>query len=361
MKLAGIALTLLLCANVSFASDMCTNSLEVICKNTSIENKEREDYLADLSQKIKEDAAPRIKARTEAALKKIAKFRLIKRELTKIRIYQQEVMRTAQTMYPEVNSLLADKSKHEELKSYVRSSIELTNFNQSVKNEMQRTLNAVQIVSFEEYIDIFNIDESIFKNMAMNGCGTDGLAVNAFAFKHPTKKSKYVVICPGLALKSQAEKNQHDAYEDITFVIAHELGHHIDNGEFSDQVYASYLSCIARNHSSELVMTKKTEKICAKSSAEECKMANTLTHARELVSDVWGFKALNAYRKKHNYNVLNSEDLIKSNLIFLCGSGDEGTHPSGDFRNGIHLQINQDAKEMLACPNSQPQPRTCSF
>lgn len=359
MKLASLTLALLLSASTTFASEMCTNSLAMICKDAKAENAKQETYLKDLSYKIREDAAPRIQARTEAALKKIAKFRLIKRALTEMRIQQQEIMRTAQRMYPEINALLADKSKHEELKSYVREAIGVTDFAKDAKLNMHKILNEVQIVSFEEYIDIFDIDESLFKNMTMNGCGTDGLAVNAFAFKHPTKKTKFVVICPGLALKSQALTNKEDAYEDITFVIAHELGHHIDNGEVGNQVYANYLSCIARDHAQELVMTKKTEKVCKKSSQEECRVANTLTHARELVSDVWGFKALNVYRARHNYNILNTEDLIKSNLQFLCNSSDEGTHASGDFRVGIHLQMNQDVKEALSCQDSQV--KTCSF
>ncbi len=360
MKLASLAVALLLSANITLASDMCTNSHEIICKNAKAETQEQDKFLEELAKRIRKEAAPRIQARAEAALKNIAKFRLIKRALTLMRIEQQEIMRVAQESYPEINALLSDKTKHEELKSYLKTAIETTDFSTEVKAEMQRTLSAVQIISFEEYIDIFAIDESLIKNMNANACGTDGLETNAFAYRDPQKQNaNYVVICPGLALQSQVQANQADPFRDIIFVVAHELGHHLDNRTFGNKVYANYLACIANDHAQELVLTKKTEKTCKKSSITECRVANTLTHAQELISDVWGFKAVNAYRNRNGYNIVDTENLLKSNLQFLCGSLDYGVHPSGHFRLGVHLQVNQDAKEALSCQDSQL--RTCSF
>lgn len=360
MKLASLAIALLLSANITLASDMCTNSHEIICKNAKAETQEQDKLLEELAKKIRQEAAPRILARTEAALKSIAKFRLIKRTLTVMKIQQQEIMRTAQQFYPEINALLADKSKHEELKSYLKAAIETTDFSTAVKAEMQRTLSAVQIISFEEYIDIFALDENLTKNMEENACGTDGLETNAFAYRDPQKQNaNYVVICPGLALQSQVQANQADPFRDIIFVIAHELGHHLDNRTFGNKVYAKYLACIANDHAQELVLTKQTEKTCKKASLVECRVANTLTHAKELISDVWGFKAVNVYRNRNGYNILDTENLLKSNLRFLCGTQDIGIHPSGYFRLGVHLQVNQDAKEALSCQESQL--RTCSF
>lgn len=360
MKLANLAIALLLSANTVLASDMCTNSYEIICKNAQAETQEQDKLREELAKKIRQDAAPKILARTEAALKSIPKFRLIKRTLIPMKIQQQEIMRSAQQFYPEINALLSDKSKHEELKSYVRESIETTDFSNEIKAEMQRILSGVQILSFEEYIDIFSLDESIINNREKNNCGVDGLAVNAFAYSNPNiNNANYVVICPGLALKAQVTKNQADPFRDIIFAIAHELGHHIDNKVFGNKVYAKYLACIAKDHAQELIMSNKTEKICKTASEAECRVANTLTHAQELISDVWGLKAVNVYKNRNGYNILETGNLLKSNLQFLCGYLGSEIHPSANFRTGLHLQMNQDIKEALSCQNSQI--KTCSF
>lgn len=357
MKLSALALTLLLSTNIAFTSELCTNSVEAICKNYREDNKHKNDHLRELSKKINDAAAPKIKERTEKELKQIPKYRLIKRKLTQIKIMLQEISSSATNFFPEVNNFYADLKNQEELKSYVKTAIETTSFSDKIKKDMLKTIDEVQFISFENFITLLQTNESLTNFFNTGVCGANGLMDNAAAFED-LSNTKYIIICPGLAIKAQLETQKTNSYEDVVMAIAHELGHHIDYRKYGSQ-YGNYLRCIANNHASTLKMTKQTKKLCKNRSKDLCDLENTTAHANELISDVWGLKALNAYRKKYNFSISDTETLMKSNLGMLCGTPDEGIHPSGDFRTGIHFQANEDVKEALSCQESNV--TTCSF
>lgn len=82
-----------------------------------------------------------------------------------------------------------------------------------------------------------------------DSCGADGLMINAFAIRNLEGSGpRLIVLCPGLLLLSAL----HPDVPAFDYILAHELGHHIDSESLTsvgkDLVlpYSAYSSCLNR-------------------------------------------------------------------------------------------------------------------
>ena len=53
--------------------------------------------------------------------------------------------------------------------------------------------------------------------------------------------------------------------------------------------------------------------------------------------------------------------MLTDSWVKLCGSGDEGIHPSGDFRIGTLMPTNPSINEVLACGQKELTAPACTF
>ena len=194
-----------------------------------------------------------------------------------------------------------------------------------------------------------------------NACGSDGLIDNAFATT--IDKERYVLICPGFLVTMTQTPDLKERFNTILHAISHEMGHHIDDGKVGKELYAPYLSCLTKNYSDKFNSTKDDQKFCKKNekNPELCKAKITESHAGELIADAWGIKVLGIHAKAQNYSFAETDELLTSSWTKLCGSGDEGIHPSGDFRIGTLLRSSPEITSVLACDNSTLSRPACTF
>ena len=68
-----------------------------------------------------------------------------------------------------------------------------------------------------------------------------------------------------------------------------------------------------------------------------------------MIADQWGIKVTSIHAKKEGYSSADSEQMLTDSWAKLCGSGDEGIHPTGDFRIGTLMRTNPNIEEILSC------------
>ena len=90
-------------------------------------------------------------------------------------------------------------------------------------------------------------------------------------------------------------------------------------------------------------------------------MKVTTTHGGELIADQWGIKVLAIHAKTQGYSVAQTDSLLTSSWANLCGTGDEGIHPTGDFRIGTLLRVNPGISDYLSCNNSGVTKPACTL
>ena len=80
-----------------------------------------------------------------------------------------------------------------------------------------------------------------------------------------TWSEKYVLICPGFLVKLNSLKNSQELTNEIFFVLAHELTHHIDSRKFPKS-YQKLADCYQKEIAQSL--NKKDGSKCPKDDSE---------------------------------------------------------------------------------------------
>lgn len=184
-------------------------------------------------------------------------------------------------------------------------------------------------------------------------CGTDGMSDNAFAGEDGGVP--YIVLCPGWLFRAAAStEGRQNSFLNLLFVMAHELGHHIDF-EYFEQVYDDMNSCYTRYHGDKLQYGKhpvdalmstleKTGNVQYRWFARSHKVNQ---HAREITADFWAAQTVTRYLA-----TLSSENrlhALKESFNGLCGIGDAGSHPSDEYRVDLILGGDRGIRKLMNC------------
>lgn len=344
-----------------YASDVCTDPLQKICSDTKSMQLEREAKVKKLKSEISAEAERNAAPRIEEMKKKTPKFRFIRRMIQAYKIKNQEIMRSAKVRVGDLEKVITNPENISKLKSYMSEAVDQTNFNSSTKDELKSVVSSVVIGNFADFIEKTGLEDNVIAQLLSNACGSDGLIDNAFATT--LDNQKYVLVCPGFLITLNQESNEKDRFNTMLQAISHEIGHHIDNSKVGNEIYRPYLDCLSKNHIDRFNKTKDDQKFCKANEKEPAKCSEkvVLSHAGELIADQWGIKVTAIHAKHESLSFGESEKMLTESWVKLCGSQDEGIHPTGDFRIGTLMRFNPNIVDTLSCSNNETTKPVCTF
>lgn len=333
-------------------SSVCSDPLQKICKDTVIQRAQRDVFINKIKKEIADEANVNAAPRIEQMKKEISKFRIFKRAIQAYKIRNQEIMKSAKKRIVGIETVVTDPANVSLLKKYMKTAINDSNFAPTTKVGMSNIVDSIVIGNFGDFLERTNLEDSVLSQMLANHCGSDGMVANAFATT--LDRERYVLICPGFLITMSQEPDMKERFNTILLAISHEMGHHLDNSKLGNDMYRPFMSCLAENHVEKFNSTEDDKKFCKKNEKDPaaCKMKIVESHAGELIADAWGIKVLNLHARAQNYSFAETDSLLVSTWAGLCGTGDEGIHPSGDFRIGTSLRSDPGIVEYLACGNA---------
>lgn len=343
-------------------SSVCTDPLQRICKDTEAQRKEREVYVTKLKKEISDEATKNAAPLIAQMKLKVPKWRVLKRLASAMKIQNREIMRAAERRIGEIESVVTSAENEVRLKNYMYQSIDESKFTAETKTHFKDIIKTVQLGNFSDYVEKTGLEDSVLTQLLNNPCGSDGLVDNAFATT--LNGQRYVLVCPGFLITLSQTPSATDRFNSILQAIPHEMGHHIDNSKVGNELYAPYLNCLSKNYPEQFKRNAADTKFCAtpETSAEKCNDKVVLSHAGELIADQWGIRTLDLHARFEKYSFADTDQLLTDSWSKLCGSGDEGTHPTGDFRIGTLMRTNPGIASYLSCDNSSVNAKpACTF
>lgn len=361
------ACTLAVLSTVSFETiageeTVCSNPLQKICTDTLVQRKERDVYVSNLKIEISKEAATNAAPRIAEMKKKIKSYRLIKRFLEGTKIRNQEVMNSAKKRINGFESVVTNPENVKKIKDYLYSAIDTSSFDIATKESFKAIIKTIIIGNFSDFLERTDLENNVLAQMLGNACGPDGLVENAFATT--IKGDRYVLLCPGFLITLNQSATAADRFNSILQAISHEMGHHIDNSKVGNELYAPYLSCLAKNYSDRFTKSKEDEKFCSANSKNlvKCNEKVVLGHAGELIADQWGIRTTVVHATAENMSTAAADQMLSDSWSKICGTGDEGIHPTGDFRIGTLMRNNPGISQYLSCNSNETDTRPgCSF
>ena len=360
-NLASLMLLSTVSFSTAFAADICTDPLSKVCTETKATRIERENNVNALKQEISAEANKNAAPRIEEMKKKTPKWRFIRRAIQTYKIRNQEIMKSAKLRVGDLEKVVTSPENVAKLKSYMYQAIDETNIDATNKQKFKEIISTVVIGNFADYLEKSGLEDNFILQLLANACGSDGLVDNAFATT--LDNQRYVLVCPGFLVTLSKQASEQEKFNSILQAIAHEMGHHIDNSKVGNEIYAPYMSCLAKNHIDRFNKSKDDEKFCKKNEKDVAACANqvVLSHAGELIADQWGIKVTAIHAKKEGYSFGDSEKMLVDSWAKLCGSGDEGIHPIGDFRIGTLMRTNPSIVNTLSCGAASEAKPACTF
>jgi hypothetical protein len=344
-------------------SSVCHNPIQRICIDTASQRSARAFYVNNLKAEISREAEINSIPKIAEMKKKVKAFHFIRRHNQKLKIRNQEIVEAAKRRIVGFESVVMNEDNISKLKNYMNQAIDNTHFASEIKKDFKGIIKSVVIGNFNDFIERLNIDDNTLYRILNSACGVDGLVDNAFATK--IGNVPYVLICPGFLITLNQTPNASDRFNSMLQAVAHEMGHHIDLNNYSkNEMYVPFLSCISRKYSNYFNKTVEDQKFCQKyaDNPEYCSRKVTLSHAGELVADQWGIAVTALHAKAESYSVAETDQMLTDSWAKLCDSGDEGVHPSGNFRIGAMMRKNPDISNYLSClPSEVKTTATCTF
>lgn len=356
-----LSLTATLNTTMADTSSVCTDALQRVCKDTETQRSDREAYVSKLKKEISDEASKISEPLVVAAKAKIPKWRLLKRAAVGMKIRNREIMRAAQRHIGPIESVITSSTNEVRLRNYMNQAIDSSNFTAEKKNKFKDVMKSIKIGNFADYVERSGLEDSVIAQLLNNPCGSDGMVDNAFATT--LNGQRYVLICPGFLITLSQTPTDKERFDSILQAIPHEMGHHIDNSKEGNEVYSQYLGCLAKNYPEQFKKNSKDTEYCAKpeTKVEDCNNKVVVSHAGELIADQWGIRVLGIHARTNNYTFGETDQLLTDSWSKLCGSGDEGTHPTGDFRIGTLMRVNPGISSYMNCDNSKITKPACTF
>lgn len=354
--------TLSFTAMSATGATVCSDPLQVICKDTLAQRKERDVYVSKLKSEISAEASLKSGPRIEEMKKKIKSYRFIKRFLESTKIRNQEIMASAKKRMGNLESVVTNGENVAKIKNYMYQAIDGSQFDLATKTSFKGVIKSVVVGNFSDFLERTDLEDNVLAQFLSNACGSDGLVDNAFATT--LKGDRYVLICPGFLITLNQAASDAQRFNSILQAISHEMGHHIDDSKVGTELYAPYLSCLANNYSDRFNKTKDDAKFCKANEKDvaKCNHKVAQSHAGELIADQWGIAVTAIHAKAENYSVGEADQMLTETWAKLCGTGDEGIHPTGDFRIGTLMRKNPSITETLSCLSSETDAKpACTF
>ena len=343
----------LLSLDKSGSSLVCGDALQTICRDTEADRRERDQRVNALKNEIASEAARNAAPRIEEMKRQIKPIHFIKRMVATIKIKNQEIMKSASKRIAGFEGQTINATNVNRIKDYMYQAIDTSKFDSTTKKKKKNTVKSIVVGNFNDYIERTNLDDNVLAQLMGNACGSDGMVENAFATT--IGSDKYVLICPGFLIGLNETPNESERFNSVLQAISHEMAHHIDNSKVGNELYSPFLNCVANNYADQFNKTKDDTKFCKKNEKDPaaCNLKVTVSHAGELVADAWGIKVLNLHMRNQSYSFAQADELLTQSWVKLCDTGDEGIHPTGDFRIGTMLRKSPEISNYLACDNSQ--------
>lgn len=343
-------------------SKVCADPLKTICTDTKVQRAEREVYINGLKKEIATEAdrnaAPRI---AEMKNKYRGPLNIFKRMIRSYKIQNQEIMRSAKARIGGLETVITNPKNISLLKNYMKQAIDESNFDQTTRGNFKATIDSIVIGNFSDFLERTGLEDNFLGQLLNNACGSDGMVANAFATT--LENQRYVLICPGFLITLSQTANDQERLNSILHAISHEMAHHIDSSKAGEAIYKPYLNCLSENYISQFNSTDDDKKFCKKKAKDqaECNYKVTSSHGGELIADQWGIRVLAIHARTQGYSVQQADSLLTSSWANLCGTGDEGIHPTGDFRIGTLLRVNPGISDYLSCNNSAITKPACTL
>ena len=251
----------------------------------------------------------------------------------------------------ELNAVLRNIRK---IKEYLKDAIVEQAFNNAISFEqsekLRKVIDSVDIdTKYELENPSFDFTSSLRYEVFKRICGNDGLSENAFASSDIV--GRHVIVCPGWLLRAHGGGEDDESnFNNIVSVIAHELAHHIDYGEFPE-IYTEMNSCIAKNHADDLrlgqVWFETALATIPKGFRGYWNDLKVHNHGSEMSADFWSAQVLRLHLQTVDYE--KRLETLREAWVGLCGSGDEGIHPSGQFRLRVQLRSDPEIHKLMEC------------
>jgi hypothetical protein len=359
-------LTLATLSSVSLSAmasgSICSDPLAKICKETVNERAERDKFVKGLKSEISIEAESNAAPRIAEMKKQISGIHFIKRFLAQTRIRNQEIMRSAKKRITGFESVVTNDGNVDKIKNYMYQAIDTSHFSENTKLQFKEAIKSIKVGNFADFLEKSDLENNVMAQMLGNACGSDGLIDNAFATT--LKGERYVLICPGFLITLNQAASDADRFNSILQAISHEMGHHIDNSKVGNELYAPYLNCLSNNYSDRFNKSSDDQKFCKTNEKDpaKCNEQVVLSHSGELIADQWGIKVTAIHAKSESYSTGDAEQMLSLSWSKLCGSGDEGIHPTGDFRMGTLMRKNPAINDFLSCNASETDSKpACTF
>lgn len=223
----------------------------------------------------------------------------------------------------------------EKAKTFLHSAIDKMPLSEASRVAMHQKLSALQGTLSP------NLDNPAEVEEWGTSCQPDGMAATAYA--RPMEKD--VMICPGLMIRAIAMGGTQELEHYMLHAIGHECMHHMGADIYTNQAgkvvgespfrseFTATLSCYAQNYSG----------------------INPVAMGGEIAADIGSAKAM-AERLKGSPPE-TALQFLRASMGPICGTKDDGVHPSDKFRINVILGQDPELAVALGCPVP---PQSCS-
>lgn len=338
-----------------YANEMCVSASNAICQNTSQERLIKKNYLNKLQSEIQTKSTSNL----THILKNATAAQKIQINKKKNFYLNKEKIKIAQQTLKSVEKAITNPKYKVELDELFKDQIKKSNFPPVFKQELLAIIAQVTIMDFSSYVEFKDLIEDE-EAQSMNPCGSDGLTPNAFSINHLGTLA--VVICPGFVIEDSLQIKTEALFEKIIFVLAHEMAHHLDTQFIDEKNYTQFSECLIKNSARELKASSEDRAYCKKNAHKPalCLKQIVYSHNDEIIADAWGLKILAEYMKRKSFSYYEMNHLIEQNFKVICGSVDDGYHPSSEFRIKNLLLAHPEINKSLGCQGIK-KPNHCSF
>lgn len=216
--------------------------------------------------------------------------------------------------------------------------------NQEIINEFTKKLKATHMlfsIAPEALAELSDDEHDAAVDVYESTCGKSGDHDNAAAYNVGTKS--FILICP-MEYLDELKKNPHnitnELFSKVSSTIIHELSHHFTASvdlkkSIPKTNIKSLLSCMSENYSGSEGIHQTPE-----------------DYIDEVMADYWANRTLAKIFKTDQFKGISISEKIKFLQLAasgLCGTNDDGDHPSGWFRISQMLYRHKEIFSELKC------------
>jgi hypothetical protein len=242
-------------------------------------------------------------------------------------VNKQSLIDTIKTEINELDINSFELGKKQEMISELIQKVESTKSLFSITDESLKNLNQEQK---DAAIEVF-----------YHTCGGKGDSENAAAYD--VKGQSFILICPMEFLesaKNNPNKITNELFSKLSSTIIHEFSHH-------------FIQDISRKETIPISNMKSLVNCMQKYyRGNEGVHHNPEKYMEEILADYWANRTLSHLFKTERIKKLTYEDRIKILQLSasgLCGTSDDGIHPSGRFRISQMLYRHQEIFSEMKC------------